>query len=55
MEEITEDNIRDILQQPEYLLFYFTASWCKPCQRVYPDIIKIIKPILANNKCSALI
>ena len=41
MEEITEDNIRSILSQGEYLLFYFTAKWCGPCQKIKPMLLKL--------------
>ena len=49
MEEISGDDCFRVLDNKEFILFYFTASWCQPCQRVYPDIIKIIKELNTNK------
>lgn len=49
MEQITSENVSQIINQPEYLLFYFTASWCAPCQRIKPMLIKLQEGLETNK------
>lgn len=39
---ITPENINEHLDNIDnYLFFYFTATWCGPCKRIYPSIVKL--------------
>jgi len=41
MIELTSENIKEIVEEDVHLLFYFTASWCGPCQKIKPMIQKL--------------
>ena len=43
MECLIGDNCFRILDKEQYIIFYFTASWCKPCQSIYPDLLKLME------------
>ena len=47
MKDISDNNIEFLKDQKSYTLFYFTASWCGPCQRIKPLIEEISKK--SNN------
>ena len=38
MKEIVNSDISSLKGKTGFLLFYFTASWCGPCQRIKPLI-----------------
>jgi len=41
MKEITNNDISHLKGKECLFLFYFTASWCGPCKRMYPLIEKM--------------
>ena len=42
MEELVGEECFQILDNKEYILFYFGASWCKPCQEILPSMEDLI-------------
>ena len=45
MEEVKGDDCFLTLDKPQYIIFYFTASWCGPCKRIYPELLDIIEQV----------
>jgi len=45
MEILSGDDCFRILDIDDYVFFYFTASWCGPCQRIIPELNELIKKL----------
>tara|TARA_B100000214_G_scaffold375038_1_gene359757 strand:+ start:3961 stop:4311 length:351 start_codon:yes stop_codon:yes gene_type:complete len=41
MKKISGDECFTTLDNDGFLLYYFSASWCKPCQSILNDIINL--------------
>ena len=38
------ENLKKCLDYDKYILLFFTASWCGPCKKIYPELQQL------NNK-----
>ena len=39
------DNLKKCLNVDKYILLFFTASWCGPCKKIYPDLEELYKKL----------
>ena len=39
------DNLETYLDTKKYILLFFTASWCGPCKKIYPDLEELYKKL----------
>ena len=49
MESLIGDDCFRKLDNQQYIIFYFTASWCKPCQSIHDDLEKLSKSLDSNK------
>lgn len=39
------NNLKTCLDTDKYILLFFTASWCGPCKKIYPDLEKLYEKL----------
>ena len=39
------DNFKEKIESDKYILLFFTASWCGPCKRIYPQLEELAKKL----------
>ena len=42
------DNLKTCLNTKKYILLFFTASWCGPCKKIYPELEELYKKLDKN-------
>jgi thioredoxin 1 len=43
MKELIGDDCFRKLDEENFIVFFFTASWCNPCQKIYPFIEELFE------------
>jgi thioredoxin 1 len=43
------NNLKTCLDTDKYILLFFTASWCGPCKKIYPDLEELYKKLDKNT------
>ncbi len=39
------NNFKEKIESDKYILLFFTASWCGPCKRIYPQLEELSKKL----------
>ena len=39
------DQFKQYIESDKYILLFFTASWCGPCKRIYPQLEELAKKL----------